>query len=82
MVALVCNVELRYPIYKSFTGVAFYDAGNVWETFGHFDPTDLENSVGAGLRYQTPIGPIRFDYGIRIPQVDNGRFHISVGQTF
>ncbi len=80
--SLIYNAELRFPVYKSFGGVVFYDAGNVWDTMKDFDPSDIKHSIGAGVRYQTPIGPLRFDYGIQIPQEDNGRFHFSVGQTF
>ncbi|MFB3897181.1 MAG: outer membrane protein assembly factor BamA, partial [bacterium] len=76
------NVELRYPIYKQFAGVLFYDCGNVWAEPSDVNFGELESAVGVGLRYQTPIGPFRLDYGYRIPSVDNGRFHISVGQTF
>ncbi len=80
--AFIYSAELRFPIYKSFTGVVFTDAGDVWQSLGQFNPANVEHTVGMGLRYQTPIGPIRFDYGIHIPQTDTGRFYISVGQTF
>jgi outer membrane protein insertion porin family len=80
--SLIYNAELRFPVYKSFGGVVFYDAGNIWKTISDFDPSDIKQAVGAGIRYQTPIGPLRFDYGIELPQENNGRFHFSVGQTF
>jgi outer membrane protein insertion porin family len=49
--------------------------------------------VGSGLRYQTPIGPMRFDYGYQInpipgllvnghPQTRRWRIHFSIGQAF
>ncbi|MCX7919168.1 MAG: outer membrane protein assembly factor BamA [bacterium] len=79
---LLLNVELRFPIYKQFGGVVFYDYGNVWEKLSDVNLNDMQSSVGIGFRYQTPIGPFRIDYGIKIPKEDNGRFHISVGQTF
>ena len=79
---LIYSVELRFPVYKSLGGVAFYDSGNVWDKAEDFNPFDVKHSVGAGLRYQTPIGPIRFDYGLQVPREDGGRFHLSVGQTF
>jgi len=74
-------------------GVIFLDAGNVWaESFGH-RLGDLRYSIGPGLRYQTPIGPIRFDVGYQLnpvpellvngsPQKRRFRFHFSIGQAF
>ena len=47
---------------------------------------DYRYSVGLGLRYNTPVGPIRIDFGIPVKQdefTDNGgRFHINLGQMF
>ncbi|MBI4721198.1 MAG: outer membrane protein assembly factor BamA [Chitinivibrionia bacterium] len=82
------------------SAAAFLDGGNVWASvrevkFTHFRPfveeaditaMDYRYSVGCGLRYNTPVGPIRLDYGVpfkRDPAVDSGgRFHISLGQIF
>ena len=73
--------------------VLFIDAGNVWaESFG-FKLGDLRYAVGPGLRYQTPIGPIRFDVGYQLnpipellvngaPQTRRFRLHFSIGQAF
>jgi outer membrane protein insertion porin family len=65
---LAINAELRIPIYDSFGGTLFYDASQVWE-----DPSQirlalegasgLRQGIGVGLRYMTPIGPIRVEYG-------------------
>ena len=44
----------------------FLDAGNVWAESGGFDLDDLRYAVGSGLRYQTPIGPVRFDFGYQL----------------
>jgi outer membrane protein insertion porin family len=79
---IVLNAELRFPIYKQFGGVIFYDCGNVWSEPSDVNLIDLQSAVGIGFRYQTPIGPFRLDYGVKIPKEDNGWFHISVGQTF
>ena len=44
----------------------FLDAGNVWADAWTIDLGDLRYAVGPGLRYQTPIGPIRFDVGYQL----------------
>jgi outer membrane protein insertion porin family len=46
---------------------------------------DLRKSVGLGVRYLTPIGPIRLDYGHkiqRLPGETAGRFHLTIGYAF
>ena len=74
------NVELRFPLIGSnIKGVFFHDMGNVYSSIGHlslrFNQRDLKDfdygvhAVGFGIRYQTPIGPIRGDlaYSINPP---------------
>jgi outer membrane protein assembly factor BamA len=58
----VINQELRFPIWRSLHGGVFWDAGNVWLTSAGFDLLDLRQSVGAGLRFVLPFGPIRLEY--------------------
>ncbi len=90
------------PVLSRFkvSGVLFADAGNVWASgraardanfrlYSSKQETttdDYRYSVGLGLRYNTPIGPIRFDWGLPIKQDaftdKGGRFHISLGQIF
>ncbi len=80
---LETSVEMRYPIYKLLHGVIFYDMGNVWEQYLDFSLNGLRCSGGGGLRFQTPIGPIRLDVAWPIGE---GRqpmqVHISIGQAF
>ena len=90
---LAISAELRADLRGKLGAVLFIDAGNVWaESFG-FDFGDLRYAVGPGLRYQTPIGPIRFDVGYQLNPIDgllvNGspqtrrfRLHFSIGQAF
>gem|GEM_PF-228336 len=61
------STEIRYPILGPLTGVVFADTSDVTrqQTTFHFDYLHL--SMGAGLRYDTPVGPIRVDAGYRIP---------------
>jgi outer membrane protein assembly complex protein YaeT len=86
------NAELRAHLRGNLGGVLFVDAGNVWAGPADFDLTDLRYAVGPGLRYQTPIGPIRFDFGWQVNPIPgllvNGepsrpwRMHFSIGQAF
>lgn len=81
------------PLTDKFGAVAFVDFGNVWRDAWAIDLRDLRYAVGPGLRYQTPIGPVRFDIGYQLNPIDgllvNGepqkrrfRLHFSVGQAF
>jgi len=60
---LVFNAELVFPFVKEsgMKLVTFYDAGNTWNDNYYLD--DLRQSVGAGLRWYSPIGPLRLEYG-------------------
>lgn len=84
-VLFVMNQELRFPIYKWLEGVSFYDAGNVYLNFGDFNPFDVRQSFGFGLRLDTPAVLIRMDYGINLsprPGEPRGVFFFSIGQAF
>ncbi len=85
---LILNSELRIPLpLKQGLGmVAFYDGGNVFPTVGFHDFTSLySNNVGVGLRYATPVGPVRIDLGRNlnpIPGIQATQYFISIGQAF
>ncbi|HVB33185.1 MAG TPA: outer membrane protein assembly factor BamA [Patescibacteria group bacterium] len=81
LVEMIFNQELRFPLRLPFVGNAlggalFYDAGNVFSqlssvTFASSpsSPTDLNyfsHTVGFGLRYATPVGPVSFDVGFQL----------------
>lgn len=57
---LVVNEELRVPLHPRLLGVAFFDAGQVWESSRDFG-TGLATSVGLGVRALTPLGVLRLD---------------------
>jgi outer membrane protein assembly factor BamA len=85
---LIVNSELRFPIpVRQGVGAAvFYDGGNVYSNINL--PLLVEkytNSVGIGFRYQTPVGPVRFDIGHLLnPIVGIGsvQFFLTLGQAF
>jgi outer membrane translocation and assembly module TamA len=85
--------EVRASLYGKLGGVLFLDAGNVWADSWGIRLGDLRYAVGPGLRYQTPIGPIRFDVGYQLNPIPgllvNGseqtrrwRLHFSIGQAY
>ena len=82
---LVGSVELRFPISGDLGGVVFVDAGNVYSGSPAYDLGDLRVGVGPGIRYNTPIGPFRLDFGVAVnPRSGDpfGRLDFSIGQAF
>ncbi len=78
------NLELRLRILSNLGIVGFLDGGNVWRTVDEMN-MDLRYSAGVGLRYNTPAGPIRLDYGWKLdvqPGESPGEFHFSIGHAF
>lgn len=77
------NIEPRFPIYKSFSGVFFLDAGNVWLESFHYKLDEIRLSWGVGLRYGTPIGPVRLDVARPIfDEETRYQLHFSIGHAF
>ena len=77
------TLEYRFPIAKKVQGVVFGDGGSTWgidngQIPWYKDDDSFNWSVGVGLRLQTPIGPIRLDYG----HGDQNKFHFSFGTQF
>ncbi len=75
---LAMSIEARLPIYNALDGVLFGDAGNVWEKSGQYQLNDLKYGLGLGLRYNTPIGPLRIDVAAPV----NDRFRMQLYLTF
>lgn len=78
------NAELRVNSSGGVGMVLFSDAGNVWVD-RRIRLDDLRASYGTGLRYQTPVGPLRIDYGQKIhrrPGESPGELHFNIGHAF
>jgi len=84
----ILNSEVRFPlgITKALGGVVFYDGGNVYRTINLHDfVNNYTNTVGFGIRYSTPIGPVRFDIGRNlnpVPGINPLQYYITIGQAF
>ncbi|MEX2273645.1 MAG: POTRA domain-containing protein [Vicinamibacterales bacterium] len=86
---LVMNAELRLPVWKDLGAVTFVDAGNVFARVSDFDITELRPTAGVGLRYRSPIGPLRLDVGFKLNRETfpnrrehDSEWHFSLGHAF
>jgi outer membrane protein assembly complex protein YaeT len=78
----IMNVEYGFPIVGDLRGAIFYDVGNLTRSLGF---QDLRTGIGAGIRYNLPIGPLRIDYGVNPspkPAEARGALHVSFGIAF
>jgi len=78
--SLVFNAEYRFPLAENFQAVLFVDWGQTWDIEESIDIADLKFGRGVGVRFDTPIGPIRLDYGINEEGI--GKTYFSIGHTF
>jgi outer membrane protein insertion porin family len=84
----IVNSEIRIPLplKKGLGIVGFYDGGNVFQHVGFRDfGSNYTNTVGLGLRYQTPVGPVRVDLGHNLNGVrgiKSTQIFITLGQAF
>jgi outer membrane protein assembly complex protein YaeT len=81
----IFNVELRGPVYGGVQGVGFVDTGNVFARADDIDFGLLRTALGFGVRYRSPVGPIRFDVGFKVhpePGERSSAWFISFGQAF
>jgi outer membrane protein insertion porin family len=81
----IFNAELRVPVRGGLGMVGFFDTGNVFAHVVDIDLRELRSAVGVGLRYKSPIGPLRIDIGFKVkPQPGEGlsAWFISFGQAF
>lgn len=75
------TLEYRFPIVKKIQGVLFTDNGYAWDKRheDRFDMSKVKNSIGTGVRINSPLGPVKLDYGWGS---NGGRFHFSFGGQF
>ena len=70
------NAENVFPIAKEykFNGVVFFDAGNAWDFDENYFSSELRTSAGGGIRWNSPMGPIRLEYAVNLkPEEDENR---------
>lgn len=86
---LIMNGELRVPVWREIGAAFFVDGGNVFERVTDFDFAELRGSLGFGVRYRSPIGPIRVDLGFKMDRREFAGvleprtvLHFSIGQAF
>jgi outer membrane protein assembly complex protein YaeT len=86
---VIFNAELRAPVWRDVGAAFFTDGGNVFARTSDLDLTNLLGAVGFGLRYRSPIGPIRLDLGFKLDRRELGgqleprtALHFSIGQAF
>ena len=88
--ALIFNAELRTRVTRTIDLVGFLDAGNVYNRVSTVSLSRIRGGAGFGVRYRSPVGPIRVDLGFKLDRktFDNGdlerltALHISIGQAF
>jgi outer membrane protein assembly complex protein YaeT len=87
---VIFNAELRIPVRGGLGLVGFFDTGNVFARTVEIDFGQLRSAVGFGVRYRSPVGPIRIDLGFKVNRQDivpgqresPRALHISLGQAF
>ena len=87
---LILNGEIRVALWKDLGVVGFVDAGNVFGLVNDFSLGQLRSGAGFGIRYKSPVGPLRLDLGFKLGTLRTfgtareGRraLHISIGQAF
>jgi outer membrane protein assembly complex protein YaeT len=82
---VIFNAELRVPVTGGLGVVGFVDTGNVFAKVTTIELGEMRSAVGGGIRYKSPIGPLRIDYGIKVkplPGESRTAWFVSFGQAF
>ncbi|MDZ7346109.1 MAG: BamA/TamA family outer membrane protein, partial [candidate division KSB1 bacterium] len=74
------SLEMRLPLYRFLQSALFIDAGNVF--IDRLNLLDSRIAVGCGLRFKTPVGPLRLDLARPISESGALRWHLTVGEAF
>ena len=89
------NLEYRFPIYKEWGGELFIDGGRLYNGINGFNSSNFSWNYGAGITYDTTLGPVRVEYAIPFVgsninyetihennQTKDGIFHVSLLYMF
>jgi outer membrane protein insertion porin family len=82
---VIFNAELRTALRGGSQVVGFFDTGQVFARVSDIDLGELRSALGAGVRYKSPFGPIRFDLGFKVhrqPGEGLTAWFVSFGQAF
>jgi outer membrane protein insertion porin family len=83
--SLLFNFELQFPFAAGFRAVTFFDTGQIYNKSGIYDLGELRESVGAGVRVLTPLGPVSLDWGYKLDRrsgEDASELHFAIGRQF
>jgi len=75
------SVEADYPLYEKLYGALFFDSTMITEESYDFKGETI-NSVGVGVRYMTPVGPLKVDIGANIDDFNQYGISFQIGQSF
>ena len=90
---IILNGEVRVPLTGNLGVVGFLDGGNVYDHVSNISLGRIRGGAGFGVRYRSPVGPIRVDLGFKLDRQEFGTgssrekerltaLHISIGQAF
>ncbi len=90
---VILNSEVRVPVTRELGVVGFLDGGNVYDHVSNISLGRIRGGIGFGVRYRSPVGPIRVDLGFKLDRQELGSgpnrererltaLHISIGQAF
>lgn len=83
---LSSTIEARFPLFWRLRGAVFVDGGQVGQDWDDVSPRRWKYSAGGGLRFVTPVGPFRLDFGYKLNRdpddLDPWRLHFSLGESF
>jgi translocation and assembly module TamA len=75
------TLEMSYPIYQKLDAAIFLDS-TLLSSQKHRFSIDFKHSIGTGIRYITPIGPVKFDFGMDLEDNSQYALHFQIGQSF